>query len=347
MSDLDRIINIQIDRQTKAVSQKGFGVALFLGPVGEKPGAQTTRTREYTNEDFGDDFSAGDLLFEALTDYFSQSLVPEKAIVGYIEGVETVDEALDAIRVENDDWYALIMTSRTLADQEAGAAYVRTLRKIAGFASDDANMKDSGDTDNLAYNLNNTNESRAYSLFNEKAEVTTEKRYPDAAWMGRVLPALPGSITWKFKNLAGQTASVLSGTERTTLRDRKSNYYNEVGGVDIMEEGWMADGGFIDEVRGVDWIHARMQEEIFARLVNAPKIPYTNQGIDVVVDAMDVVLRRAVNQGIIQDGYTITRPNLADISFNDRASRILPDIKFEALLQGAIHEIKINGVVTV
>ena len=45
MSDLDRIITITIDRQTKAVSQVGFGVMLLLGPEGEMPVAQTTRRR--------------------------------------------------------------------------------------------------------------------------------------------------------------------------------------------------------------------------------------------------------------------------------------------------------------
>ena len=75
----------------------------------------------------------------------------------------------------------------------------------------------------------------------------------------------PNARTWKFKTLSGQTPSVLSGTERTALRDKSSNYYNAVGGVNIVEEGWMSDGSFIDEIRGIDWIHARMQEAIFAR----------------------------------------------------------------------------------
>ena len=138
MSDLDRIINIQIDRQTKAVSQKGFGVMLLLGPEAEKPAAMTNRVREYDNESYKDDYDASDLVYEALTDYFSQELVPEKALVGFQEGTETIPEALQLISNENNEWYALAMTSRTLADQEAGAAFVETLRKISGFASDDS-----------------------------------------------------------------------------------------------------------------------------------------------------------------------------------------------------------------
>ena len=348
MSDLDRIINIQIDRQTKAVSQKGFGTMLLLGPETEKPGAMTTRVREYDNESYKTDYVVGDLVYEALTDYFSQALVPEKAFVGFQEGVETIGEALQAVSDENDEWYALAITSRTLADQTAAAAFVQTLRKISGYASDEAEMLNPASIVDLAYDLNALNYSRSYSLFNEKAENVTAKRFPECAWFGRVLPALPGSITWKFKVLAGQTASKLTGTERSALRAKFSNYYNEVGGQDIVEEGWMADSSFIDEIRGVDWIHARMQEGIFARLVNLPKIPYTNAGVDIIVTEMRAVLTRAENQGILVLGEsTITKPDVKDISFNDRASRILPDLKFGATLQGAIHEMKINGVVTV
>lgn len=348
MSDLDRIINIQIDRQTTAVSQKGFGTMLLLGPESEKPAGMTNRVREYDNQSYKDDYSPGDLVYEALTDYFSQDLVPEKAFVGFQEGSETIAEAMTAVSNENNDWYAAALTSRTLADQEALAAYVQTLRKIGGTASDDAEMKNPTSTDDLAYNLNNSNYSRTFTAYNEQAEVATEKRYIDCAWLGRVLPALPGSITWKFKTLAGQVASKLTGTERTALRNKNSNYYNEVGGVDIMEEGWMADGSFIDEIRGVDWIHARMQEAIFARLVNLPKIPYTNAGISIILTEMRAVLTRAENQGILVPGEsTVSAPDVRDIAFNDRASRVLPDLKFTGILQGAVHEIKINGVVTV
>ena len=348
MSDLDRIIAIQIDRQTKAVSQKGFGTMLLLGPEGEKPGAMTTRVREYDNESYKDDYVAGDLVYEALTDYFSQALVPEKAFVGFQEGLETISEALQLISNESDDWYALAITSRAIADQTAASAFVQTLRKISGYASDDAEMINPASVADLAYDFNVLALSRSFTAYNEKAENVTAKRFPECAWLGRVLPALPGSITWKFKTLAGQIASKLTGTGRTALRAKFSNYYNQVGGVDIMEEGWMADSSFIDEIRGVDWIHARMQEGIFARLVNLPKIPYTNAGIDIIVTEMRAVLTRAENQGILVPGQSvITKPDVKDISFNDRASRILPDLKFNAVLQGAIHEIKINGVVTV
>jgi len=344
MSQLDRIINIQIDRQTTPVPQAGFGVMLLLVTDGTlKPVGQTTRVAEYDQSTFKSDFTSG-VVFDALTAFFSQDLVPSKVLVGYVEGVETIATALAAIDNERPDWYALATESRLLADQEACALYVSTARRISGHASADVEMLNPSSVGDLAKSLFDNSRTRSFSFYNAGANT----KYPEIAWMGRCLPAEPGSLTWKFKSLSGITVDTLSGGERSALRAKKSNYYNAVGGVNITEEGWTGDGSYIDEIRGVDWLHARMQEAIFARLVNLPKIPYTDQGVDLIINEMEAVGRRAVNQGILVEGsFVVTKPVLSAISFNDRASRILPDIKFNALLQGAVHEIKINGVVTV
>lgn len=345
MSDLDRIISIQIDRQTTAVPQKGFGVALIVGPVSEKPAGLTGRVGEYTAETFKTEFDATDAVYKACQAYFGQELLPEKVLVGFVEGTETLVEALDAIVVANNSFYAVLLALAINATQQEDLAeWIQTSRRIAGVRTADAGALAATTTD-IGAVLNANSFFRTFAFYNQESAT----KYPEAAWMGRCLPTEPGSITWKFKKLAGIIASVLSGTQRTNLRNKNYNYYNEVGGVNIVEEGWMGDGSFIDEIRGVDWIHARMQEAIFSRLVNLPKIPFTDKGIDIIVNEMEAVLKRAVDQGILDGNraYGVTKPLVADISFNDRASRILPDLKFSGYLAGAIHEIKINGVVTV
>ena len=111
----------------------------------------------------------------------------------------------------------------------------------------------------------------------------------------------------------------------------------------------MASGEFIDVIIGVDFIHARMQESIYSRLVNLKKVPYTNQGVDIIVNGMEGVLTRAVNQGILaaDPAPTVTKPNVREIPFNDRALRQLPDLFFNGVLAGAIHRVLIRGTVTV
>jgi len=42
---------------------------------------------------------------------------------------------------------------------------------------------------------------------------------------------------------------------------------------------------------------------------------------------------------------SITVPAVADVDPNDKANRLLPDVEFEATLAGAVHKVKIHGVV--
>ena len=345
MSDLDRIIQIQIDRQTTAVPQKGFGVALIVGPESEKPGALTGRVGEYDADSYKDAFDPADTVYPACSAYFGQELLPEKVLVGFVEGAETLTEALNAIVTANGSFYAVMLSDAIVqADQELLAAWVQTSRRIAGVRTADATALDATDTD-IGAVLESNSYSRTLSFYNGESAT----KYPEAALMGRCLPAEPGSLTWMFKTLAGIVADVLSGAGRTNLQNKNYNYYNEVGGIDITENGQVAEGSFIDEIRGTDWIHARMQEAIFAKLANLPKVPYTDKGIDIIVNEMEAVLKRAVDQGILDGNrpYGVTKPLVADISFNDRAARILPDLEFSAYLAGAVHNVKINGVVTV
>ena len=345
MSDLDRIISINIDRQTKAVSQAGFGVLLAIAPLAEKPVGQTSRVREYTADSFGDDFESTDAIYKALSAFFSQALQPAKVLVGYVEAAETLSDALDAIEQERPDFYAVALAGAIVpADQVLLATWIETRRKVAGVRTADVTALDVTTTD-IGAVLDTANRNRTFAFYSSKAGT----EFPEFAWFGRCLPTEPGSITWKFKTLSGVSAEALTATGRTNLRNKHYNYFNSVGGVDITEEGWMAGGAFIDEIRGVDWIHARMQEAIFSRLVNLPKVPYTDAGIDVIVNEMEAVLKRAIDQAILDGGrpFSVTRPKINDIPFNDRATRVLNGLKFNGYLAGAIHEVKINGTVTV
>lgn len=347
MSDLSRIVSVNISRETKAVTQKGFGVGLILGDDdSEKPGAQTTRTAVYFDlASLAADYADTTEVYKAALAYFGQSIKPEKVIVGFMEGAETVSEALVAIKDENDSWYAVGITSRTQADQEALAAFIETDCRIAGVASNSADVLNPALDTDIASVLNLAGRERTFVIYSSNADT----QYPEFAWMGKVLPKDPGSVTWKFKNLSGITADNLTATNLTTLGDKKCNFYHEFGGQNITEEGWMASGEFIDVMRGVDFIQARMQEAIYSRLVNLDKIPYTNQGVDLIVNEMESVLSLAIGQEILANDPepVVNKPDVRDIAFNDRVARLLPDIEFIAYLAGAVHQVKIEGNVTV
>jgi hypothetical protein len=113
------------------------------------------------------------------------------------------------------------------------------------------------------------------------------------------------------------------------------------------------DGCWIDQVRGLDYLEARIKEEVFAVLATATKVPYTTAGINLVGGAVANALQQAVGTGLIAtdtDGnpqYTVTVPDIADISSVDRGNRLLPDVAFTATLAGAVHTVTVSGVVEV
>lgn len=90
------------------------------------------------------------------------------------------------------------------------------------------------------------------------------------------------------------------------------------------------------------WLKARLQEQIFYRLINTDKIPYTNTGAAMIEAEMRQVFAIAQANGAI-DNYTLQVPNVYEIPEMQRAKRELGDFKFEARLAGAVSVVIIRG----
>lgn len=347
---LDQIINIQIDRQTTAVTKKGFGSAMVLVEDSEWPGADATRIQQFTDvAGVTSFFGASTLVEDWATSYFGQESKPEVLYCGHREsGGETVTDALNAIENVNSDWYALALISKAEADILAAAAWTQARRKIYGYSSEDADILTTAGT-SIGDQLFALGYDRTFGIYNSEAAeaAAVDAEHSEAAWMGLILPENPGSVSWKFKQLAGVTVSTLTTTEKANASAQNVNTYTRIGGVNITEEGVMASGEFIDVIRGIDWLHARMQERIYSRLVNLPKVPYTTKGIDTIVGEVTAQLTEGVRLEVLADDPApfVTAPDINEISSNDKALRVLPDINFEAVLAGAIHKIIIKGVV--
>jgi hypothetical protein len=140
----------------------------------------------------------------------------------------------------------------------------------------------------------------------------------------------------------------LTATKENNIRGKHCNYYTQIAGLSITQEGWTSGDEWMDITNGSDFICARMQEYIFGALANADKIPFTDKGIAVVEGQVWAVLRLAVKNDILVDdeNLTVTVPLADDVPVADRANRLLPDVQFEGRLAGAIHKVIISGVVS-
>ena len=262
--------------------------------------------------------------------------------------IEDLDTALAAIVLDDNDWYAIAPVSRTAAQQLLAAAWVESNDKLMIIASADANIVNQtagADATSIAHSIAAASYVRSAVIYTALAASS----YPDAAWLGRCLPKNAGSITWAFKTLTGITADSLTATQRTNALAKYANVYETVAGVSITQMGTTGGNEYIDITRGIDSLRAEMQENIYARLVNQDKIPFTDKGIA----SIEALVRKSLEDRIgnpynfIASITSITSPLAANVSAVNKAARTLPALEFVAVLAGAIHEIEISGVVTV
>jgi hypothetical protein len=278
-----------------------------------------------------------------------EALISQKGLIidPYVPSGSVVTD-IQAIQAVNDDWYAIACTDRTSATVQAIAAYIETQIKIFGTTSSDANIinQEPGvDTTSIAAILNNAGYVRSFVVYHAEAA----QDYPECAWFGNVLPLVPGSETWKFKTLNSISYSDLSSTEQNNVFGKQANTYEYVGGVGITQNGTMAQGEFIDIIRGVDWLTSTIQTYVYSVLVNNPKVPYTDSGIT----AIEAQIRRALQQGInnnfiAQDPpVEVFVPKAVNVPAIDKSNRILRNVSFRATLAGAIQAVQITGTVSV
>lgn len=234
--------------------------------------------------------------------------------------------AYNAIRAEDDGFYCVLTTTQGVSERNALAAHIESQENKIFVCTD------------------STTTAAPLATYNRTAYLyhANPYEYADAAWSGRMLPLAPGSATWAFKELATINPD-------TTGAIPNGNRYTVVAGSAITRDGKMGSGRYIDLQNGIDWLVTRMQERIYAVLISANKVPYTDAGIAIVEAEVRAQLQSAVEQGVLaaSPAFTVLVPKAADVSATNKANRILPDVFFSGVLAGAIQRIEIQGVVRV
>lgn len=346
---LKDIVNVNITRQTTSVAVAAFNVPLILSTFAtSKTTTEFTRARSYGSlKELEDDgWASTDAVYKIANAIFAQNPSVSRIVVGRADsGDETVAASLAAIQAEDNSWYGLVVDQAMIDKAEDIAAWVEANKKFAFYWTTDPDVVDATKSTDIASVLKGKAYDRAATMWHPT--LTAGADYPDAAWMGEGFPYDPGSSTWAYKTLKGITPDNVSGKE-TTLQNKNCNYYSEVGGVNITQEGKVASGEWIDIIIGTDWIEARLRESVYSAFVNNRKIPYDDTGIAVIEGLVKGVLNEAASKGILQaDSIVVTVPRYADIPQADKIARKLPDVKFTALYQGAIHRTTINGTISI
>jgi len=259
---------------------------------------------------------------------------------------DSISTDLNNIKNVSNEWYAISSIERDTSVIKDIASWVEAEFKIFGFAKSDSDILDGNVSTDIISELNALSYQRTFGIYHQNAAST----YIEAAWFGVELTTQPGTTTWAFKSLSGVATTGLTTTESTAVKNKGGNTYEVYNGNNFTFPGIMVDNStYIDITRGVDWLRARLIEDLQFRFANLGRIPYTNDGIATIESTIDSRLDNAVALGLLAGNPepSVSVPNALEVSSTDRANRVLPNVTFNARLQGAIHSVDINGVVTV
>ena len=310
-----------------------------------------------------------------MVDVFEDELLSAPVVVEaaaeFVNGTDMVsaaDNLINAIKqfqsdVDND-WYYLL----TDRDEDE---YVIALAKFAEASEPSEAELGAGVEDHRKFYMGQTSNKKFASVTSRAAVIYTDEQYlseePDASYTGNVGPFYPKSVTWKFKRPQDGNADTSEGEklislpkltegERDALLENHVNYLTEEYKRQYVKDGTCLDGEFIDIVLGADWIAKRMRDLLYDMLLENANINYGDDGFGLIATAPAQALAEAADEDhniIARDAetragvFTINIPKSADSTDEQRRNRVMPDITWEALLSGAVHQVKTKGVLRV
>ena len=257
---------------------------------------------------------------------------------------------LSDINLYDPDWYGFCIDSHgsdgITSEVYKAAEWAESNKKQFVAQTRDtavASASDASDTTSIGARLKAASFERTM-LFYHKNNL----QYICAAMLGRALPEDAGSITWAYKQLAGITSQNLTTTEQLNLEAKNVNFLTTLAGVAVTRYGTSSDGEYMDIIRGTDWLAARIQERVYALLIQNDKLPFTDAGIQAVRGEILAQLNQGISRNFIASDPepTCTVPRASEVSVADKGTRTLNGVTFRATLAGAIHKVAIEGELT-
>jgi len=242
--------------------------------------------------------------------------------------------SLDAIASNNNTWFGYAQVFEDVADIQTASAWVAANKKYGFFLQTGFNA-----------NMNlNSNYSCLWYTDNSYSGVA---RPLEVALASRVLALVPGSYTAAFKSLELVSTTQLTATQESDLRNEDVNQYSVVAGESITWNGVTSNGSWIDLYIGVLYLEARIEEDVFATIKARDKVPFTNDGINLIVGAVQNRLQQSVDEQFLTDdpAPVTSAPLASEVNATDKSNRLLSPVTFTAYTAGAIQTVKINGIV--
>ena len=367
MATLDNVVVVHIDKQTQQIDIAGFNIPVLF----TKDLVSSTQFIEVTDITSVEesDLPSSSVGYSVLRTMFTGKFKFNKIIVAKVEGEQipnpayedeltTPDEeeflytfgsgayvkALKDLEQVENTWYMAQLDTTDADIIVAFSQEIEARKKMHAYSTADAeSLKPEVETDLFSV-MKSYNFERSFGVYSPYADT----EFPSAAWLW-CLNYVEGSENWNFKQLSSVRSYHITDTQASALTSKNANFINKIAGVSYVTDGRVANGEWIDTVRGVDWMVARIQEGVFFRMINLPKLPMTAEGALLVEVEIRKVLDRGVANGFIATvpPYTVQSPDVMNIPEQQRGKRIMGDFTFVARLAGAVNKVDaIRGVVS-
>ena len=271
------------------------------------------------------------------------------------KAAESVVKALAACREYDVTWYGIDLHKkwRDTSQVVQAADYAEANKLVFFNTTNDLRTLDSTVTDDIASQLKAKTLMRTLTHFSSHVE-----EYPSSAVAGRAFivnfEGVNTTITLFLKRLPTITVEPLTPNQNEILKSKNANALVDIGGNNVYSDSRMADGTWFDIVHGTDWLTARIEYDVFARLYTAKKIPYTDSGISMIMQAAEQGLRQAVTNGLVAPGndqegnylplgYVMNYIPVSQVAPSDKQARIYRGLSFKAVGAGALHGVEIDG----
>lgn len=258
--------------------------------------------------------------------------------------------AIEELRDVNDDFYFLLTD---VTDESCVTALCQWAESTAPTEA----ALGAGVEDHRKFYLGQVTNKEYVNQFGRSAVFYSDAptdEWLDAAMLGCVGPFWPQAVTWKWKVPDGVSAADLKDSERDVLEENRVNFMTAEYKHEYVKNGICGDGNFIDNVLGADYITYQIRENLYQIFLTNAKISYLDEGFAIIGAGVFAALNKAVDLHIIakdpEDGtgiYTVTLPKRSEATEEQAANRQMPDIKWEAQLEGAVHGVKVKGTLSV
>lgn len=235
---------------------------------------------------------------------------------------ETPAEALSKLQNQYQNWYGVYFAN-TINDDELVEAHDWVVAqgienaKVLGYTETrTANIEYTDG--NVLKTLAKRNSGRLMVQYNNKGNT-----HAAAELMGIALTTVWTGVntvkTVKFKQEVSVTSDDrITVNEATKCRRLGINYYTDYAGTNMLAEGVMIGGTFIDETTGLDAFINAVQVQAFNTLQGQPtKIPQTDRGQEILISSIKVIGEQFINNGFLGLGKW-TLGNIGELSYGDQ-----------------------------